>query len=512
MFNYNRETKNKQMNILNSFIVRFKEALRRMPVGKSVQLMFKQDEAPTYSKQTYETFVKEGYTRNELIYACIDRTAKTAASVKLQLKKKSGKVVTDGELRDLLDRPNELMTEFTFWWLTITMLLLAGNCYWQKVRNSKTGAVIALWPMRPDWCIPVAGTKSFIEKYKYGPDESNQVLIPYADVLSFQFFDPRNLYQVVSPTAIACRVGDTDNAVTDLIKLFMERGGIPNAILTSKLKLDDDDVTDIRRRWVERYGGWESLSGAPAVLDMDSTYQQIQMNFKDMEFSILDARNETRICLVYDIPPIMLGTTVGMARSTFNNIGEAESLWWRNSLKPRYKMLADEILLDLVYEFDPSLIAEFDYSEVSALQEDRSAKFIRANGAVTAGYYTINMALEETQGELLPPESGDVFLWTPATTPVHIDMIAEKIMLSMDNTRMANEAMKNPPADSANSAPSNSVDKPKQGNSGKAVYSAPESALIVKVMDHDQAVAVEPFSQNEIDMLFDEWKALPKKP
>ncbi len=492
----------------------------RHKVATVTSTMFGLADLPSYSKNDFENIVKEGYTRNELVFACIDRTAKTAASVKLLLKnRRSGKVIDHGELRDLLDRPNELMTEFTFWWLTITMLLLAGHAYWQKVRDKNTGKIIALWPMRPDWVFARPGKTKFIDGFDYGPDEQHRVYLAYADVLSFQFFDPRNLYKSISPTAIACRTIDTDNSITDLIKLFMERGGIPNGLLSSKLKLDDDDVTDIRRRWTERYGGWEGTLGAPAVLDMDSTYQQLQMSFKDMDFEKLDSRNETRICMIYDIDPIIVGTSFGLARSTFNNIGEAEGKWWRNSLKPRYKMLADELLLDLVTEIDSSLTCIFDYSEVSVLQEDRKSKFDRANSAVTAGWFTMNMARDETGLELLPPEQGDVFLWTTGTTPIHIDQLAEKLLQvaessngTTSNTTGADSAI--PQDDSAPkqlSLPMNNEPIAQLVNS-VLTESKTEKEIVGTPLDHDSSVAVPAFSQDEIDSLFDAWGSLPKKP
>lgn len=494
-----------------NFFKRFRrQKVQPKPIrsGQVAYMLFPPDEQPQYNDKGFTTFVKDGYSKNELIFACIDLTASTAASLMLKVKdKKTKEVIDDNELCDLLCRPNPLMSEYGFWRFTITMLLIAGCAYWQKVRDSQTGKVIALWPMRPDWVQPVPGDKDFIAGYLYGKFEDKRVLIKFEDVIDFGFYDPRNLYKMVSPTAIAARVGDTDNKITDFIALFFERGAVLQGILTSKLKLDDTDITDIRKRWSERYGGYDQWYNAPAVLDSDATYQAIGNTFKDMDFGTLDERDETRICMVYHIDPIIVGTRFGLARSTLNNIESAEAKWWRNSLKPLYKMLSDEINIDLVYEYGDNLCVEWDYSEISVLQEDRNQQFERANKAVVGGWYTVNMALEEIGHETLDPAIGDVFLWTPATTPVHIDHIAERIMMQMDNSRMANEAMRTA-NDTAVNTDNNTEQDSNPDNSGKSL----SKTITGQPLPHDEAVSVEDYSQLEIDNFFDQWRALPKKP
>lgn len=547
----------------------YKNTVRRVPTGSIVSLMFNDDNTPTYPSHSFEVFTKDGYTRNELIFACINRTANAAASIKMLAKnKKSGAEIADSAFRILMARPNPLMSEFSFWHFTIVMLLICGKCYWQKVRDSK-GNVIALWPMRPDWIQAVPGKKEFISGYFYGRYESERVFLPFNDVVDFQYYDPRNLYNAISPTAVAARAGDSDNKATDFIALFWERGAVPQSILTSKLKLTASDIVDIRKAWQARYGGFENWVGAPAVLDMDATFQAIGMSFKDMDFEKLDARNETRICMIFDIPPIIVGAKVGLDRSTFSNYAEARTAWWEDSLVPRFKMLADEINIDLVPDFGENIIAEWDFSEVSALQEDRTAKFTRASAGIEAGYFTLNMALDEVGAERLPAEQGDIYLWKPDVLPVQLKTIAKmveqaskKFIWAVANTAFQDggitlneyrEAIDHdnlgepgeiflrwlaqaafakdaPPPKPVEQVSVNDVEdtsgspdsvenlnnnddegttEPENENKGllKAKLNKADDS---DPLDHDDAIEVEDFSQAEIDALFDEWRDLPK--
>ena len=344
---------------------------------------------PQYSAANYEIAVREGYRKNELIYACIEATANTAASVSLRVYSKGdGEALPDHPLRVLITRPNPFMSEFDFWHHTMVNLKLAGVAYWQKIRNN-AGDVIQLWPMRPDWTAIVPAADALIGGYVYGQAGGTPTELAATDVLAFRLHDPLDLYRSTSPVMVAARVADVDNSATDFIKMFWEKGGVPIGVLSSKLRLEDYNVDDIRHRWQERYGGFQNWL-APAILDMDSTYQRIGMTFQEMGFADLDGRNEARICMTLGVPPIIIGTAMGLARSTFSNYAEARTAWWEDMLTPQYKMLADRIELDLVDDFGDGVTVKWDFSKVPAFQEDQHAKWARATAALTAGGLTVN--------------------------------------------------------------------------------------------------------------------------
>src|SRR5687767_3188304 len=59
-----------------------------------------------------EPLVKNGWRRNELIYACVSKKANTASQVSLRvINASSGKPLETHPLQVLIDRPNPHMTE-----------------------------------------------------------------------------------------------------------------------------------------------------------------------------------------------------------------------------------------------------------------------------------------------------------------------------------------------------------------------------------------------------------------
>jgi phage portal protein BeeE len=234
--------------------------------------------------------------------------------------------------------------------------------------------------------------------------------------MDFKLFDPLNRYHGWPPAAVAGRVGDVDNAATDYLKLFFEKGGTPPGLLKTKQTLVDAQVESIRRRWGERYGGFEHWIN-PAVLDADAEYQKIGLTFQEMGFDVLDARNEARICQVLMVPPILVGAKIGLDRATYSNYAEARTAWWQDDLIPLYSNFTDVLDNNLGYEFGGGVSCQFDFSTVPALQEDRQKVWAISTEALTAGGITVNEFCAEVGLENKGP-AGDVYLRAASTIEV----------------------------------------------------------------------------------------------
>jgi HK97 family phage portal protein len=370
-----------------------------------------------YTGSGFANYVTHGWHKNELIYSCISKKAHTAAQIELKFYSGETELETH-PVKALIQAPNPYMSEYDFWSANIIYQALAGVAYWEKER-SKAGQVIALWPLRPDWVQPVEskGGRPGLSGFIYRPNgsETNKVTLAPEDVATFPLFDPLGMFTYSPPVAVAARTGDVDNSITDYLKLFFQKGGTPPGLLKTTQFLNDTQVENIRARWAERYGGYESWLN-PAVLDADASYQQIGSSFKDMGFDSLDARDEARICMVFDVPAIIVGAKIGLDRATYSNYKEARTAWWEDSLIPMYANFEDVVINQIIPEFGTGITCEWDFSSVTALQEDATAKWTRATQAWNAGGITLN----EYRAELGLPEmpDGDMLKQEPA--PIEI--------------------------------------------------------------------------------------------
>ena len=138
----------------------------------------------------------------------------------------------------------------------------------------------------------------------------------------------------------------------------------------------------------------------PAVMGSGVDYKSTSQTFKDFQFDQVDARNEARICTVFDIPPILLGTKVGLQSATYSNYEEARKAWYQHWVSSQWRWLAGQAKLQLLTDYEDietlsKFDVAFDLSEVKALQEDRTAIFTRATEATKGNVITRDEGREE---------------------------------------------------------------------------------------------------------------------
>jgi HK97 family phage portal protein len=358
----------------------------------------------------FEDMVKFGWRRNELIFSCISKTAKTASQIELKVyDKKTRAELPDHPLKKLIQAPNPEMTEYDFWSSVITYQKLAGRAIFEKERTNG-GDVCRLWPLRPDWVSRKMLNAVQVDYYRYKPGGAEDYAdLPPENVLFFRVWDPMGLFSSWPPVAVASRSGDVDNDATDLIKATFQEGGTPPIAIKVPGRLKEDQVTELRSRWHSRYGGWRKQID-PAILDSGADITKIGFTFKEMGFDALDARSEARICMVLDVPPILVGAKIGLDRATYSNYGEARLAWWQDSLTPLYADLLDVVINGLLPEFDDhdNITVAWDFSRVAAMQEDQNKRWERATKAWDSNAITLNEFRSELGWLPAPPELGDL--------------------------------------------------------------------------------------------------------
>jgi len=355
----------------------------------------------------YQTFAREGYMNNELVYACIDELATTAAEPRMMAR--SGQTWRHtGDICDLLNNPNPFMDSFQFWATIIMHLSLAGNAYALKVRSG-SGKVVELWLMRPDRVRIVPSTSSYIGHYIYNVGGGDFVNIPAEDVIHWKERHPLDDWYGMPPLMAISGRTDLDNYMKDFQKSAFLNGGMPGAVLSIKQKVSPEDKQAIGDRFRNKFGGpngWHEL----LILDnAESSYTPMSMSLGNQGLVIpeLDMIAVERICSVFHVfPPL-----IGYMKDTggYNSLFALERHWWTSTLMPLYQSLAGPLNLRLVPEFPRINELKFDMTLVLALQEDQDKLAIRWGKLAQTGVASVQEAREKVG---LPPEweSTAVFL------------------------------------------------------------------------------------------------------
>jgi HK97 family phage portal protein len=394
------------------------------------------DGQPQWQITDYDSYVNEGFNLNSLIYSAI--MYKARAQIASPLRAYTGDVddpeplPPEDPLTRLVNRPNIHQSMVEFRQQQIVYINLSGDNFCFFDRPSPGAPPESLYNLRPDRVLIVPGKvdgQATIKAYVYVPEgrsiftransatrremiESDRaVLIHPADMMHTKYPNPGDRLEGMgyglSPISALARSGDVDNSITHFLQLFFQNGVMLPGVLSSDQPLDDPTIARIKENWKEMYGGYYRWAEEIGVLERGSTYQRIGLAFDEMGFGEQDERNETRILSPFGVPPILVGSRVGLESSTYSNYKQARQAFWEDTMVP------ENTLFEVDYQFhlnDGARFVAFDYAQVPAFQEVRQANQDRMldgfkAGGVRRGEYRRAMGLPT-----LGPEDDDVFV------------------------------------------------------------------------------------------------------
>lgn len=349
--------------------------------AQSAVMMFPSwhDGQPQWNLQNLQAYVREGYNMNALIHDAVSYKSRALMQAPQRAFGESMespvRQLPNHPLSKLLARPNPYQSQAEYQQLRMTYLNLAGNSYTYLQRDGKNTLPVAIWPLRPDWVYIIPDNSGGIKGYLYRPDgyvDNQAVPILPADMIHIKFPNPGDplggLGYGLSPLTPIAQSADVDNEITLFLKKFFENKTMVGGVLKFNIPMDEATVAQARRRWQDVYGGVENW-GNVAVLDQGGEYQRIAMTFKEMDFSAIDKRNETRILGPFGVPGILIETLAGLEHATYANKREARVMFWEDTMKSEITLFDSD---DQYYLTDPQdgAFPMHDLSGVAALQKN----------------------------------------------------------------------------------------------------------------------------------------------
>lgn len=365
---------------------------------------------PEFPASSFLSHMSEGYDKSELVFRCVNEAATSMPEATLRvydaLDRRSDPL-QDHPLRRLLANPNPLLTEFELFEVTSQHLDLAGIAVWEIVRD-RVGRITELWPLRPD----KVRMKRNGNQVAYGYVVGSTVLP--VEVVFFRLPNPLDPLVGAPPMRAALRATAVDNEATSFVKALLGNSAIPGVVVTMgelETVLDEEVTNRLTEKWMAKLGGRKR--GKPVFLQTGMDVKQLGLNLKDLEFPDLRAVAESRICMAFETPPMLVGAKVGLDRATYSNMAEARRAFWEQKIMPRQRRVRDTIAAQLLSKVDPGgqgrrrVSLRWDTSEVLALRESQESRWTRATEGFRAGGMTVN----DWRREVGLPEvtGGDVF-------------------------------------------------------------------------------------------------------
>jgi HK97 family phage portal protein len=358
----------------------------------------------TFADGKYETYAREGYTTNALVFACIEELASSASEPSLQAMQagkwrhySDGGATAAQRLLELFYGPKRLPSGYAangvnpfmdcveFFRTVILHRALAGNAYALKVR-SRSGKVVELWLLRPDRVTVVPDSRNFIARYEYLLG-AERLPIAVEDIVHWKTSNPLSEFYGMPPLAAVAKAVDLDNFSLDFVSEYFQRAGIPAGMLSTKSKLTDDLRKEIKERFTRENGGRGNWHGLMVLDGADASYTAMTQSLgtQGLVLPELNKIVEARITGAFGVPPTLVGAVIGTEASSYGNKKSERESFWNETLKPLYRDLGGPMDRSLVPEYPGVQSIAFDLSTVGALQEDDEQKHARVRADVTAG-------------------------------------------------------------------------------------------------------------------------------
>ena len=297
----------------------------------------------------------------------------------------------------LHDRPNPIMSSFTFREVQQAHLCLWGNAYAEIIRNNSY-VPVALYPIPAEIVEPriVNGTQLVYDVQH--PTEGKKTL-PAERVLHIPGLGTNGV-KGLSPIAMARQAIGTMLATEEYAaRFFGGNNATPRGVIEIEGELGDKAYKRLNKDWNKHFGG-RANAHKTAILE-GGKFHALTMPAKDAQFLETRQFQIAEIARIFNIPPHMLRD---LTKSSYSNIEQQSLEFVIYTLRPWLVRWEQEINRKL-FKQGGRFFAEFEVDGL--LRGDVETRHKTYASGRQWGYYSINSILALENLPLLPPEIGD---------------------------------------------------------------------------------------------------------
>lgn len=395
--------------------------------------------------------------KSELVYACIEKKAQAACDPELIVERKNSQneweTVPDHPATMVFNKPNPFEDGESFLRAWIAAENTAGIAYFEKV-TSRAGQLVELYPLIPTLMTPMykrVDAGEAIEYYEYQSGSGVPVRFQPDELLIRRRHSLGSMFTGLSPLQVALGPVDADLAATEYVRAFFNNDGTPSGILkVNGRRMSDDDALHLRQMWQINYSRYGKNRGGVAVLDESADYEPIGAKLNELESETLTSIDETRICMAFGVPPVLIGAYVGL-----KNVNQKASFegalkeFWMNTMSPELRQIRTWMTWFVLPYFENveaikagKIRFNWDLTQVDAMQEDLDSIHARIREDYKAGLMTLNEARDAIQMTPVEGDEGDTFYSAPTIgePPTAEEMPPKSLP---DNVHLLNGSKKN---------------------------------------------------------------------
>ena len=342
---------------------------------------------------TYAVDYAEIFRTQESVRTVVSFLARNIAQLGLAMYERVGDAdrrrLQDHPLAVLLRKPNPWTSRYRFIQSLVCDFAIYDTAYLLKTNDDGRFGLVRIPPtmVKPegtDWLTPSG--------FKVRGSQGEKIY-PREQMVYFRGYSPDSQDAGVSPLEALRRVLREEWTSGEMREQIMRNGArMSGYLLRPKDAPDWSDTARerFRKAWQSQYAGSGPGAGGTPILEDGMTFTAVSQTAKDLQY--VEARKLTReeVASAYHVPPPMVGL---LDNATFSNITEQHKMLYQDTLGPWLTMIAEEIELQLIPDFEPvpdRFYVEFNLREkLSGSFEERADAIQKAVGGPTM---TVNEA------------------------------------------------------------------------------------------------------------------------
>ncbi len=377
-----------------------------------------QDMIPYSIGDDAKAFIKEGYNKNALVYAAINKITRSAMKAKFKLMDVSNpdnkKEITKHDILTLLNNPAPDYSKREFIEATLGAKLLTGKAFIYKHKGTLSinkGKTLQLQPIPPQYCHPIQDRATGeIVSYRYY-DGRKSVVIAAEDMIYMRFWDPEGGVNGFSPLKAGREVlAHSNDAFTASRKLLINGGaaGILAQDDGTGVDFDDPQIDALHEKFRERYAGPENYN-TPIITNGKWTWTQIGLRGEDMQLLEAQNLNLQQICTLYGFSSQVLNDP---KNTTYNNMSEAKIDLILNCVIPHLHLWLDAFYRGVVSDIEKIDNKKYELViDAESWEEIREKQLAQSQTLNTAYWMTLNEKRKSMGYEALDiPEGNDIYV------------------------------------------------------------------------------------------------------
>lgn len=348
-----------------------------------------------------QSYIREGYQLNVIVYRAITEIVKAATSLEIELYDATGNLAERNKVLDLLERPTPMHTWES--WLTEMLVnrMIMGEMACARPDGQMQPA--ELWPLKPSNIEIETGRGGIPLAYVHKVNKVEKrfqvkSLTGESDLMFSKTYNPDNYWRGQSPLMAAALSVDTHNEGMRWNYGLLANGARPSGLIKFTGTPSGEVIQRLQEFIGGKYSGGEN-AGKMAYTDAEFEWVELSKSAKDMDY--LNTLKETAkyVASALGVPLPLIDNDA----STFNNLEQAKERLYTDTVIPVVKELLAALNSWLLPGYGEGLKLRIDMDAIPALEGLRERTYARAMSLYEKGLLTRQEAREligyEPEGE-----------------------------------------------------------------------------------------------------------------